>query len=131
MLAEQAHFHGASDEMMEGIVDIFNLLLLDGGCTVPLVASWKAFNTLLERRSAGVTSLYILCPHGCRDGATPMENAASLPRKCVGCKNAIQLRGRAAEAHVLRHFNVVQQMQAIFRHPGIFVHALRNTILQP
>jgi len=120
MLAEQANFHNVSDAMMGGILDIINLLVLDGGATAPVMASWDAFRKMMDRKTAHVSSLYLLCPHGCREGAMSIKQVSlsALPAICKHCREDIKLDKATLPQYVLRHFNVVDQLKAILQQPG-------------
>eukprot|EP00808_Paulinella_micropora_P000444 g65369.t1 len=120
MLAEQANFHNVSDAMMEGILDIINLLVLDGGATEPVMASWDAFRKMMDRKTAHVSSLYLLCPHGCRGGALSISKASlgALPAICKRCREDIKLDKKSLPQYMLRHFNVVDQLKTILQLPA-------------
>jgi len=128
LLAEQANFHGVSDAMMEGVLDIVNMLVLDGGAKTPVLSSWDAFKKMVDRRTAHVTSTYLLCPHGCRGGAMRLNslNVRALPRTCSSCRGDIELDQKSLPQYVLRHFSVEEQLRSILQHPGNFC---RGTVL--
>eukprot|EP00808_Paulinella_micropora_P014047 g74943.t1 len=100
MLAEQANFHNVSDVMMEGILDIINLLVLDGGATKPVMASWDAFRKMMDRRTAHKASL------------------GALPAIYKHCREDIKLDEKTLPQYVLRHFNVVDQLKTILQLPA-------------
>eukprot|EP00808_Paulinella_micropora_P009248 g12763.t1 len=100
-----------------GILDIVNMVLLDGGAKAPVIASWDAFRKMVDRRTAHVTSVYLLCPNGCRGGAMKLNslNLRSLPRTCTFCRGDIKLDGKTLPQYVLRHFNVEEQLRSILQ----------------
>ena len=117
LLAEQGQFHQASTEMMAGVVDIINLLILDGGSQETL-PRWDAVTKLLNRRTEHVESQYILCPQGCRDGVMEMKKGKPRPRVCVQCRQPLGLDSKSLPQYVLRHFSVTQQLRTMLTHPG-------------
>ena len=117
LLAEQGQFHNASSEMMAGVVDIMNLLLLDGG-SEEVLPDWDTVTKMLSRKTAGVESQYILCPKGCRDGMMLMKQGEPRPTVCVQCRQQLNLDRKSLPQFVLRHFSVVRQLQSILAHPG-------------
>jgi len=117
LLAEQGQFHQASREMMAGMLDIINLLILDGGSQETL-PEWSTVTKMLDRKTASVESQYILCPKGCRDGLIEMKRGEPRPTVCVQCREPLDLDRQSLSQYVLRHFSVTQQLRTIFQHPG-------------
>eukprot|EP00808_Paulinella_micropora_P000076 g68150.t1 len=97
------------------------MVLLDGGAKAPVIASWDAFRKMVGRRTAHVTSVYLLCPNGCRGGAMKLNslNLRSLPRTCTFCRGDIKLDRKTLSQYVLRHFDVQEQLRSILQQPAV------------
>jgi len=69
-LTELAAFHHAPRALMEAVVDIINLVVLDGGAPAPVIPNWKSYETGMLRSTKHIRKKYFVCPDECKEGVT-------------------------------------------------------------
>ena len=126
LLVEHASVHNISREAMQGIVDIINLLALDGGADAPILPSYAAFDKALVRAGKGVVEKYLICAHECDSGCMPYNTKDALPNFCSACGKKMELEKGEVDEFLLRHFNVAKYLDIILSHPGVQLSALIN-----
>lgn len=116
MLAELQAFHHASRAMMSAVVDIINLVALDGGAPAPVVPKWKTFERSLHRSTQHIRKKYFICPNKCKEGVS--EWKGSVPRRCTACGEDITITPEEVPKWILRHLDLKESLAAVLAHPG-------------
>jgi len=119
MLTEAAAFHHASRHFMRTIVDIINLVALDGGAPEPILSSWDAHDKQMRRCTQLIAKKYFVCPYTCTTGCWPWTGQP--PSRCTDCCQAITLQPHEIKQYMLRHFDLEASLAAILSHPGLFL----------
>jgi len=121
LLVEQASAHNIPREAMEGIVDIINLIALDGGADEPILPSYAAFDKALIRAGKEVVEKYLICSKQCDGGCMPYRKGY-IPNFCTACGETMDLTEDEVSQSLLRHFNVAKYLEIILCHPGVCMH---------
>ena len=116
MLAELAGFHHAPRGLMEAVVDIINLVVLDGGAPAPVIPNWKSYEAGMLRSTKHIRKKYFVCPNECKEGVT--EWKGTVPPRCTACHKDIAITREEVPKWILRHLDVKESLAAVLAHPG-------------
>eukprot|EP00808_Paulinella_micropora_P005604 g10655.t1 len=102
MLAELAAFHHAPHDLMQGVVDILNLVALDGGVPAPVLPNWSSFVKSMERATKKIRKKYFI-----------------FPKRCASCHEDISITPEEVPKWILRHLDVKESLDAVLAHPDV------------
>eukprot|EP00808_Paulinella_micropora_P016969 g62203.t1 len=117
MLAELAAFHHAPRALMEAVVDIINLVVLDGGAPAPVIPGWQSFEKSMFRSTAHIRKKYFVCPNECKEGVS--EWKGTVPPRCRACHKDIAITPEKTPQWMLRHLDVKESLAAMLAHPDV------------
>eukprot|EP00808_Paulinella_micropora_P000289 g33162.t1 len=115
MLTEVASFHHASRDLMQAVVDIINLVAMDGGAPAPVLPSWESHDKRMRRSTQHVAKKYFICPYNCTSGCWPWTGRP--PRRCTTCRKRIIVEPENVKQYILHHFGVEASLDAVLSHP--------------
>eukprot|EP00808_Paulinella_micropora_P025677 g6118.t1 len=110
-------FHHAPRDLMQGVVNILNLVTLDGGAPAPVLPTWSSFVKSMERATKKSGKKYFICPHGCKEGVSKWTG--SVPKRCASCREDISITPEEVPKWILRHLEVKESLDAVLAHPDV------------
>lgn len=129
LLVEHASEHNLSRKCMQGLVDIINLLLLDGGAADAVIPRWDTIDRRMRRQGQQAVKYYYVCPWECDSGCMEMKNSTDFPKYCISCGKRNRLTPTESKQFTLRHIDLGTQLRAVLKHPGPLFMSLTHTLL--